>query len=196
MSDKTVDVSAIALALAAPFVEYRRASRFPGYRVSNTGVVQSELNTRRRPTGSWRTLNPALRHGYPCVNLGGRGVAVHRLVLETFVGPCPPGLECLHRDGDRANNHIANLRWGTRVENIADTARHGRIPSGDQHWNAQLDPDKVAKILAALDAGGGVCATARRFGLTHQLVSQIRTGKRWKQVAREWRSANQETIRD
>ena len=51
---------------------------------------------------------------------------VHRLVLEAFVGPCPPGLECLHRDHDTANNRLRNLRWGTRTENIEDKVKAGR----------------------------------------------------------------------
>lgn len=36
---------------------------------------------------------------------------VHRLVLETFVGPCPPGMECRHLDGNPLNNKLNNLCW-------------------------------------------------------------------------------------
>ena len=50
---------------------------------------------------------------------------VHRLVLTSFVGPCPPGLECCHGDADPANNHLDNLRWDTSQENSLDTIRHG-----------------------------------------------------------------------
>lgn len=50
---------------------------------------------------------------------------VHRLVLETFVGPCPPGHEALHGDGGPKDNRLSNLRWGTSKENSEDTIRHG-----------------------------------------------------------------------
>jgi hypothetical protein len=51
--------------------------------------------------------------------------AVHRLVLITFVGPCPEGQECRHLDGEAANNRRENLAWGTHAENMADQVRHG-----------------------------------------------------------------------
>ena len=34
---------------------------------------------------------------------------IHRLVLETFVGPCPLGMQCRHLDGNRSNNEVDNL---------------------------------------------------------------------------------------
>lgn len=57
---------------------------------------------------------------------------IHRLVLEAFIGPCPPGMETRHRDGDPANNHLTNLRWGTKTDNNLDQVRHGT-----QYWAAR-----------------------------------------------------------
>ena len=34
--------------------------------------------------------------------------SVGRLVLEVFVGPCPPGMEACHNDGDPHNNWLDN----------------------------------------------------------------------------------------
>ncbi len=53
---------------------------------------------------------------------------VHQLVLETFVGPCPPGCESCHNDGNPSNNYLTNLRWDTRSENIKDRFRHDQKP--------------------------------------------------------------------
>lgn len=73
---------------------------------------------------------PPGNHGYPRVNLarGGKYVqrTVHSLVLETFVGPCPPRMEALHENGIRTDCRLTNLRWGTSAENKADIIRHGR----------------------------------------------------------------------
>lgn len=61
-----------------------------------------------------------------CVDGKQIGRTVHSLVAETFHGPCPPGMEVRHLDGDPGNNRASNLVWGTRVENMADVIRHGR----------------------------------------------------------------------
>lgn len=54
-----------------------------------------------------------------------RRVQVSRLVLEAFVGPCPPGMEGCHNNGDKLNNHVSNLRWDTRSSNSLDAVKHG-----------------------------------------------------------------------
>ena len=43
---------------------------------------------------------------------------IHRLVLETFIGPCPKGHECNHKDGNKLNNKLINLEWITHSENM------------------------------------------------------------------------------
>jgi hypothetical protein len=50
---------------------------------------------------------------------------IHRLVLTAFVGPCPPGMECCHNNGDFTDNRLENLRWGTPSSNLFDLVRHG-----------------------------------------------------------------------
>ncbi|WP_075908859.1 HNH endonuclease signature motif containing protein [Mycobacteroides chelonae] len=73
------------------------------------------------PTGRTRThLAVALM-----VDKKRRDFKVHRLVMEAFVGPCPEGLEVLHWDDNPANNHLSNLRYGTRSENVKDRVRNG-----------------------------------------------------------------------
>lgn len=56
-------------------------------------------------------------------------LSVHRLVLEAF-GGAPPfdNAVCRHKDGNRDNNHISNLEWGTAKENVYDQIRHGTFP--------------------------------------------------------------------
>lgn len=48
---------------------------------------------------------------------------VHRVVLEAFVGPRPNGLQCRHLDGNKTNNALLNLCWGTPQENADDKRR-------------------------------------------------------------------------
>jgi hypothetical protein len=96
-----------------------RAAKIDGYEVSNLGRVKSL----RRGNPKLRRLVPD-KDGYLRVSLGSRGqpergnYSVHGLVLEAFHGPCPDGCEADHRDGDRSNNKLSNLRWLSRERNV------------------------------------------------------------------------------
>lgn len=79
---------------------------------------------------SGRILSPEQSpHGYFRVvlyrNGARRKMFVHRLVLEAFVGPCPPGMECCHGNDVPTDNRLANLRWDTKSANIRDEVRNG-----------------------------------------------------------------------
>lgn len=94
------------------------------YEVSDEGHVRS---IKKDPPLNLK-LNLA-NTGYRVVTLWLEGKSkthqVHRLVLETFIGPCPEGKRGLHWDDDKDNNNLSNLRWGTRSENAADSVRNG-----------------------------------------------------------------------
>ena len=51
---------------------------------------------------------------------------VSQMVMEAFVGPCPPGLFVCHNDGDATNDALINLRYDTPRANNLDTVKHGR----------------------------------------------------------------------
>jgi hypothetical protein len=99
------------------------------YEVSNRGRVRSLdriLADGRRWSG--KILKQQLAScGYMHVTLGWSGTSrVHMMVLYAFRGPPPdPSMESLHHDGNKTNNLLRNLRWGTRSENYADRVRHG-----------------------------------------------------------------------
>lgn len=96
-------------------------------------------------------------HAYAVVNLSSGGVvgtsAVHRLVLEAFVGPCPDGMETRHRDGNLFDNRLSNLKWGTPSENARDRVTHGthhqasqtHCPYGHELAAPNLDPTQEAR---------------------------------------------------
>lgn len=116
--------------------EWRHIPGYEGrYEVSTLGNVRSLPRRTLGKRGVWTTVkgktltlftNPA---GYKQVTLYLNGAprpsAVHRLVLEAFVGPCPKDSMALHWDDDKSNNYLSNLRWGTRSENSEDSVRNG-----------------------------------------------------------------------
>ena len=92
------------------------------YEVSDQGQIRSY---QRRPEG--RILRPGrMPGGHLSVALGRKNSqCVHKLVLLAFVGAAPDMHECLHINGDPADNRLSNLRWGTRSENMKDAYAHG-----------------------------------------------------------------------
>jgi hypothetical protein len=113
------------------------------YEVSDQGHVRSleRIITRNDPRRGLvrqrfpgRILTPQkYRGGYLKVALSAAASneKVHRLVLEAFVGPCPPGMECCHYNDIPDDNRLSNLRWDTRSANRYDI--HRNKPANKTH---------------------------------------------------------------
>lgn len=86
------------------------------YFVSRYGNVFSTTDAKSSPA-TWRQIATYNGKGYRRVRLQGKTFKVHRLVAEAFV-PNPDRLPyVLHKDGNRENNHYANLEWSARQSN-------------------------------------------------------------------------------
>lgn len=101
------------------------------YEVSSHGRVRSlsRIDARGRYRQERLLKAGPNPEGYPQFTLS-RGslktvAKVHKVVMDVFVGPCPVGMEVLHRDGNPANNRLSNLQYGTRSQNVRDSIRHG-----------------------------------------------------------------------
>ena len=112
-----------------------------------------------------------------------RKVLVHVLVLEVFVGPRPAGMQARHRNGDGSDNRLKNLQWGTPSQNQMDRLVHGTSNRGEHNPMAKLTIQRVREIKARLAAGDRVRELGRELGISHTLVSNIKTGSRWGWVA-------------
>lgn len=92
------------------------------YAVSSHGRVRYDDPR----TGLFRVRKPKLEgHGYMRVDIrhaNGRKkyYRIHRLVASLFVPNPENKPEVNHKDGDRANNHVSNLEWADR----SDQMRH------------------------------------------------------------------------
>lgn len=107
------------------------------YEVSSHGRVRSlERTIPHRYSGTLTIRSRVLKqHAHPSghlmVMLARSGSyptrKVHQMVLEAFVGP-GNGLDGCHNDGREDNNHLSNLRWDTRAENMLDRVWHEAHP--------------------------------------------------------------------
>jgi hypothetical protein len=82
-------------------------------------------------------------------------------VMLAFVGPCPEGMETRHLDGDPANNHRSNLKYGTRSQQRHDDVRHGRHNMARKTHCKRGHPFKTENTYEAPD-GKRYCRSCRR----------------------------------
>jgi hypothetical protein len=165
--------------------EFRPIAGFVGYRVSNHGRVQSCRTPRGQLSEQWHDIKPHR------VGKGGHlqvvivrdrrqfGRLVSRLVLEAFVGPCPPGMEACHGpDHDTTNCRIDNLRWDTHAANMADMVQAGRSAKAERANLAKFSDALIADARALKGQGATCREIERRLGISHSYVSRLTRGTR------------------
>ena len=170
-------------------VSFRDVPGWPGYVVGSNGSVWS-CRVNRKPwidPACWHELKPVrFSNDYRMVCLHDHSrswqVQVHRLVLLAFRGPCPDGWQTRHLDGDRGNNRLENLAWGTRAENYADRARHGREARGERVGTSRLTEATVREIRRLYAAGATKRGLGRLFGVNGRMIDFIVRRVFWKHV--------------
>lgn len=103
----------------------------------------------------------------------------HRLVLLTFVGPCPAGMEACHTNDNPTDNRLVNLRWDTRLANMADRDKRGGTLKGEAVGGSKLTATEVRDIRASPDRRGTLAA---HYGVTAGLIDQIRSRRVWRHI--------------
>lgn len=165
------------------------------YECSDQGRVRSWRTPGNNGSGEQpradqpRILKQAHTRGdYLFVGLSDSGsvwqVRVNRLVLLTFAGePDDPSMQACHRDGDRQNNSLDNLYWGTAEENCSDKVRHGTQLKGEQMPFSKLTADKVRELRELWGSGEHtVRDLAERFNVSGPTLWKAATGKTWSHV--------------
>lgn len=173
-----------------PNENWRPVPGFEGlYEVSNLGNVRSLdrycLGRDGRKELHWgKQLTPQkLWNGYLEVYLSDRESGerrkhrtVHSLVAEAFLGPRPKKHDIMHLDGDRSNNCVENLMYGTRSENLIQTYQYGgRVANG------KLTKEQATDVIQRLERGENPQALAREYGVNSAAVYHIRnkTAFKW-----------------
>lgn len=159
------------------------------YSVSNLGRVRRDAAGQGTQPVPY-VLTPRHSHGYRSVSLHGHRrstVSVHRLVALAFLG-LQHGQEVNHKNGDKTDNHAANLECVSHRENMQHAREQLGIPMpqgvpGEKHWNSRLTEAKVLEIRAAAAAGETHKSISRRYGIAPQSVSEIVTRRKWPHVA-------------
>lgn len=100
---------------------------FESYEISISGEVINTRTGRKLKVGS-------NQKGYKQVQISNgvksKTISIHRVVWESYKGVIPKGMEINHIDGNKENNHVANLEVLTRKENMRHAVEIGLIKSG------------------------------------------------------------------
>jgi len=177
----------------------------PEYEISINGRIRRAADSQPRGNGSilkkgFERKTQKDSSGYETILLISEGNKklhmVHRLVLETFVSPCPLGNECNHKDGNKSNNHRFNLEWTTPSENQKHAYRMGlRIPrdqKGEKNAAAKLKEGEVWLIRKLLKSDLHLSKKRKQkdrllqyniaamFKVSFITISDIKRKKSWK----------------
>lgn len=155
------------------------------YWISNRGRIRRGNNF---------LATPISKQGYPMIVLRvdgkAKGLYVHHLVLDAFVGPKPKGKECNHIDGVKTNNIYTNLEWVSRGRNLSQAYRMGLAKGsrvtrnqGIKNVHSLLDEQQVREIRELTkDVGLSHSEIAQRFGVSKSVISDVKLRKTWKHV--------------
>lgn len=93
---------------------------------------------------------------------------VHRLVADSFYDGEHDGLDVNHIDGNKTNNHISNLEFCTRSENLNHAFQHGL-----------KQPSRMTKIRV-IETGqvfNSIRECGRVMGCDQSMIGQCLSGK-------------------
>ena len=147
----------------------KNITAYKNYSINENGEVWSH---------NWNRLKNqfVLRNGYKAVSLSKDGkqknYTIHSLVLLTFLGDRPsPKYQAMHLDGDKKNNSLSNLKWGTVRENHLDKKNHGTFQEGEKHGMHKLNKEQVLLIR---NSSLSQVHFAKLFSVTPQCIAYAR----------------------
>lgn len=128
--------------------------------------------------GCWKWIGSKDRKGYGRIWNGARTCFAHRASFELFCGPIPDGMHVCHRCDNPCCVNPKHLFLGTQADNMADRDAKGRqaCQRGASNNRAKLTDSDVLAIRESKEKQRLI---AQRFGVSQQIVSCIRTNKRW-----------------
>ena len=131
-----------------------------------------------------RSTNPK-KSGYVQVSMSKNGKRndfyVHRMVAELYIPNPNNKPEVNHKDGNKANNHVFNLEWATREEQMQHAKQTGLMPDRNGQNNGQSKiTDKDRQTIHYLKSLGWLQKEiAEEFGIDRSRVSHILSQKYW-----------------
>jgi len=133
----------------------------------------------------WPWTAGVTSRGYGRFKVEGRHRQAHAVAFLLAGGELPGELIVRHLC-PVTNNRCCNpshLASGTQLENMADKARMGRQPKGENSGSAKLTTADVVAIRAARASGRLLADIAAEYGVTFATISEVCLFKTWRHLA-------------
>lgn len=115
---------------------------------------------------------------------------VHRAVAIAFIDNPDKKPQVNHKDSNRQNNHVDNLEWVTAKENTIHGVKYGMIvekaPRGEINGQNVYSEKTIRNICKDLENGLRNTDIIKKYNVERKLPSDIRNGKSWLHVSREY----------
>lgn len=189
------DISTVTIPyfdLGVDGVEYRDVPNYIGYRVSDIGEIFScikrgGVRNKGEIGDKWYRLKPLFhkrtgRNYIYLYNSDGRiRDTIYHIILLAFVGPMPSGMEVRHLDGNRINDRLSNLVYGTKKENAQDKFLHGTSIRGKNNPLVKLTEEKVIEIKEKVKTMK-ISHIAKEYKVGTNAISSIKNNKTWNYI--------------
>ena len=118
------------------------------YSIDENGNVYSKRSWRGKKN---RKLTPSKNEfGYLRIFLTKdritKGITIHKLMAITFLGEREKNMQVRHLDGNKENNSLCNLKYGTALENANDRKLHLKTAFGEKIGSSKLSKEEVLDI--------------------------------------------------
>lgn len=146
------------------------------------GTVEDRFHAQYIPepnSGCWLWTGPVDDSGYGRFRVNGPRMRTHRLSYELHKGPIPKGLFVCHRCDVPGCVNPDHLFLGTCAENIADRDNKDRQVKGAASPWSKLTSEQALAIRADSRTHRAI---AVEYGVSHNIVGQIKRGEAWRHL--------------
>jgi hypothetical protein len=143
-----------------------------GIKSGHTYVIEGKLLSPMPQTGGYMRVSLLSKDHKR------RTARIAVMVAEAFIGPRPPGLHIDHKDGNKQNDCVWNLRYVTPTENMNAGNYDKNTPHGETRSDAKLSDAEVIEIRRLRLEGMTYVALAKMFNVSKSHVRRIARGEK------------------
>jgi len=150
-------------------------------RVKNLGRLVIDKNGKRKNLKE-KIVNQTNSRGYKVfgmrLNSIKKNFSSHREIAKAFL-PNPDNLsEVNHIDGNKSNNHVSNLEWCTRQQNVDHANANNLV-----NYSKKLDEFKILTIFTFKKSGLINRRISEKMNLSETTIHEVLNGKTWRKFS-------------
>lgn len=167
---------------------WKKIDEFENYEISNFGRIRSlprlkrNYNSKKPYFAGGKILKINIKSNYSLISLRVNGKSfsrtIHRLVAKAFISNPKNKPEVNHIDSNKHNNHVSNLEWATRDENLSHAIANDLRPIGENHYKAK----KIINIITG-EIIGSASQAAKQFNIPKQSLNRFLLSKQIQKIS-------------